>query len=243
MKKYLCLLLFCMSTLTFAQQINDTLKNKLEPYLSFSLNSNGIAPIPSFSLDKPAIIANPGFAKGRFSFDPGLAYGLDGKAWYIDSWLHYKIIARPKFELKLGANFSTYFSPDTALNGLNIKRADRYFTFSLSGTYKFSPVSSLTFEYWSDNGQEKTSIKGHFFDLVYDRSEIPLGKKALLGINLMLFYINYTGYNDGIFVSPKINLSMRKVPVGIFFQASQALQSNISPWPGFRWNVGLSYTL
>src|SRR5664279_505761 len=78
------LILVSFSTFCFSQAKKDSLKNKLEPYLSFSLNSNGIAPIPAFSLDKPAIIASVGLTKGRFSYDPGLAYGLDGKVWYID---------------------------------------------------------------------------------------------------------------------------------------------------------------
>jgi len=242
MRILVCLVLVSLPALCFSQEKQDSVKNKLEPYLSFSLNSNGIAPIPSFSLDKPAIIASVGLTKGRFSYDPGLAYGLDGKVWYIDSWLHYKIIARPKFELKLGVNFSTFCS-GYEISGIKIQMAERYFTFSITPTYKLSPVSSLSMDYWSDNGQEKTSIKGHFFDLVYDRSEIALGKKAMLGINLMLFYINYDGNNDGLFVSPRITLSMRNFPAALFFQASQAIQSDISPWPGFRGNVGISYTL
>ncbi len=242
MRISICLFLVSISSFCFSQENKDTLKNKLEPYLSFSLNSNGIAPIPSFSLDKPAIVANVGLMKGRFSYDPGLAYGLDGKVWYIDSWLHYKIIARPKFELKLGLNFSTFCS-GYEINGVKIQMAERYFTFSITPTYKISAVSSLSMDYWSDNGQEKISLQGHFIDIVYDRSEIALGKKALLGINLMLFYINYTGSNDGLFFSPRITLSMRNFPAGLFFQASQAIQSNISPWPGFRGNIGISYTL
>jgi hypothetical protein len=242
MRISICLLIVTFPALCFSQEKNDTLKNKLEPYLSFSLNSNGIAPIPAFSLDKPAIIANVGIAKGRFSFDPGLAYSLQGKAWYIDSWLHYKIIMRPKFELRLGLNFSTFCS-GFSVNGEKIQMAERYFTFSFTPTYKFSRVSSLSFDYWSDNGQEKTSIKGHFFDLVYDRSEISLGKKALMGINLMLFYINYSGNNDGLFISPRISLGIRNFPSSLFIQASQSIVTDILPFPGFRWNLGINYAL
>jgi len=32
-------------------------------------------------------------------------------------------------------------------------------------------------------------------------------------------------------------------PFSVFFQAIQALTSNISPSPGFRWNVRLAYML
>ena len=122
-------------------------------------------------------------------------------------------------------------------------KAERFFTFSLAGTYKFSPTSTLTLDYWSDNGQEKGSMTGHFVYLAYDRSEIPVGNRALISINLMLFYINYTDNNDGFFVSPKLSLSIRNFPVSLFFQAIQAIESNISPWPGFNWNVGIGYSL
>jgi hypothetical protein len=164
------------------------------------------------------------------------------KPWYIDNWLQYKIVRKPKFELRAGVNFSTFCS-GFAVNEEDILKAERYFAYAITGTYRLSPVSSLSLDYWSDNGQETGSLSGHFTALAYDRSEISLGKKIYSSFNVMLFYINYNGENDGLFVSPRIAFSARKIPSSIFFQATQAIQSNISPWPGFRWNVGISYNL
>ena len=113
----------------------------------------------------------------------------------------------------------------------------------MTGVYKFSQNSSLTFAYWNDRGQEKGTLKGHFFNIVVEKSDINVGKNVLLSATLQLFYINYDGNNDGLFISPKISSSVRDVPFSLFFQATQALESNISPFPGFRWNLGLSYTL
>jgi len=226
--------------ISFSREKQARPDNELKAFASFSLNSNGLNPIPAFSLGKPALIASVNLVKSRFSFDPALAYNLEMKPWYFDNWLHYRIIVRPKFELKAGANFSTFIS-GVKVNDDEILKAERYFTFSMAGTYRFTPVSTLTLDYWNDNGQEKGSLTGHFIYLAYDRSEIDIGERAFFSVNLMLFYINYTDNNDGLFVSPKVSLSMKNNPVSLFFQATQAIESNITPWPGFEWNVGISY--
>jgi hypothetical protein len=70
-----------------------------------------------------------------------------------------------------------------------------------------------------------------------------IGKNVQFAATLQIFYINYDGNNDGLFVSPKISSSVRNIPFSVFLQITQALSSNISPFPGFRWNIGISYTL
>src|SRR5512138_1913745 len=101
--KYFFFLLFSLYVTTVFPQ-----SKPLKAYATFSLNSNGIASIPAFSLGKPAIIAALYLQKGRFSFDPVLAYDTRMKPWFFDSWLHYKIIRRPKFMLRSGFNFSNF---------------------------------------------------------------------------------------------------------------------------------------
>jgi hypothetical protein len=68
-----------------------------------------------------------------------------------------------------------------------------------------------------------------------------IGKNVQLAAALQIFYINYDGNNDGLFVAPKISSSVRNIPFSIFLQVTQALSSNISPFPGFRWNAGIAY--
>jgi hypothetical protein len=239
MKNAFCLLLACITLNCFSQERQA--KHKIESNLSISFNTNGIASIPAFSLGKPAVIAGANISKGRFSYDPVLAYSLEMKPWFIDNWLHYKIIDSRKFELKAGVNFST-FCQEVNINGTEFVKAERYFAFSLSPSYKFSATSSVIFDYWSDNGQEKGSISGHFISLAYDKSDIPLGK-ILFSFNVMLFQLLYDGNNDGLFISPKFSLSVRNIPLDLFFQATQEIRSNITPSPGFRWNTGISYSL
>jgi hypothetical protein len=120
----------------------------------------------------------------------------------------------------------------------------RFFTFELAGIYKISPVSSISLLCWNDRGQEPESLIGTYLALFWDRSDINIGKQLLLNLDMQLYYINYTGENDGLFVSPKISASCRKFPsYSLFYQANQAIQSNIKPFPAFISNVGISYTL
>lgn len=236
-----CLLFLFLFSVAYSGPA-DSSKTKLKATGTFSLNSNGVASIPAFSLGKPAAIASVSLIKNRFSYDPQLAYALNFKGWFIDSWLHYRIIDKPHFEFRPGFNFSTFFSDYEGIDG-KIREAQRYFTFEFTGIVKFNSTNSLLIGYWNDRGQDKGTIKGHFFNLVGERNDVSLGKKVLLSIDLQIFYIDYQGKNDGLFLSPKLSSSLRNKPFTLFIQPIQALISNISPYPGFRWNLGLAYTL
>jgi hypothetical protein len=242
MRLSFCLVFLFLFSLSYSQEETTSSKKKLKAGASVSLNSNGIASIPAFSLGKPAIIASISLAKNRFSYTPTLAYGLDLRPWFIDNWLNYKIIRKPAFELTAGFNISTFGSKYNLPEG-SVWEAQRYFAFAMTGVYKFSPKNSLTLAYWSDNGQEKGTIKGHFFNLLGERNDMTIGKNVLVSASVQIFYINYDGNNDGLFVSPKVSSSIRDVPFSLFFQATQAISSNIEPFPGFRWNIGISYSL
>jgi hypothetical protein len=235
-----CFILFFIFSFSYSNEKADSSRTKLRAEATVSLNSNGIASIPAFSLDAPAIIASISLAKGRFSYDPTLAYGLDLRPWYIDNWLHYKLIVKPAFELRTGFNISSFFTK-VKLPDEEIHISQRYYAIALDATFKITPKSYLSLTYWNDRGQDKGTLKGHFLDLTAERSDLNIGKSVLLSVNVQLFYINYDGNNDGLFVSPKISSSLRNVPFSLFFQATQAITSNIEPFPGFRWNLGLAY--
>lgn len=236
------LLFIFVSTISWSKEPDDSTKTKLKAGAVVSLNSNGMASIPAFSLGKPAIIAAISLSKNRFSYTPTLAYGLDLRPWFIDNWLNYKIIRKPKFELTAGFNLSTFGSKYNLPDG-SILEAQRYFAYAMTGVYKLSDKNSLTIAYWNDNGQEKGTLRGHFINFLAERNEMNIGNNVLFSAALQIFYINYDGNNDGLFVAPKISTSVRNIPFSLFLQATQAINSNISPFPGFRWNIGISYTL
>jgi hypothetical protein len=244
MKKFLiALTILSLFVGGWSQERADSIPSKkLQAEATFSLNSNGIAYVPAFSLDKPAIIGSFSLVKNRFSYDPALYFSLDLRPWIIDNWFHYKIVNRPVFELKAGAVISAFFSELEVADEV-IHQTQKYLAAEIVGKYKFSPLSSLSFTYLFDRGQDPGTLKGHFFNLQADRSGMPLGKRVLLSASLQVFYLEYTGNNDGLFTAGYVSASLRNVPLHLFFQAIQALDSNISPFPGFKWNLGLSYSL
>jgi len=241
MKIFKCLLLFMISGVIYAQEKSDSSIKKLQAGGSLSINSNGISSIPAFSLGAPAIIATASLGKGRFSWDPVLAYGLDVRPWFIDNWIHYLVVDREKFKLRTGINFSMYFS-ELKLPDKDVLQGERYWALELAGFYYFSPVSNLSLMYWNDRGQDEGTIKGHFISLAWDRSQIRAGKSLKLATFIQLFYIDYDGNNDGLFIAPKITASLDRIPLNVFFQASQGIVSNIEPFPGFKWNVGAGFS-
>lgn len=199
-----------------------------------------MAQIPSFSLGKPAVIAAFTLQKKRFSYDPQIAYGLNFRPWTIDNWVHYRLIYKPGFELRAGGNFAMFFN-EIDTGEVKILQAQQYLTFEIAGVIRFSPKSSLSLMYWSDNGQDPGTIDGSFYNIMYDRADIELGETIRLSVNIQFYYLDYTGNNDGLFISPRIASSVRDIPLSLFFIGTQALISNIEPNPGFQWNAGLAY--
>jgi len=242
MRKPLFLFFVLIAATAFCQSTDSGGSKNLKASGSFSINSNGVASVPAFTLGEPAFITSVSIAKKRFSYDPVLGYGLDLKPWFFDNWLHYKFIARPIFEMRAGFNYSTYFS-DYKLPDETILQGQRYFTYALEAVYTFKPKHSLQFAYWNDRGQEPGTIKGHFLSVIGERTEIEVAKKLLLSANVQLFYINYTGENDGLFITAKVSAAVKNIPLLVYFHGIQAITSNFEPFPGFKFNVGLAYVL
>jgi hypothetical protein len=237
-----CLLIaFLPSNCNSETQATDTIKTGLEVNAEISINSNGIASIPAFSLDKPAVIASISLSENRFSYDPALAYGLDFRPWFIDNWFRYKIIRRQTFDFRTGINFSSFFS-GLKLPEREIHRSERYMVLELASFYKPGNTSVFSLMYWRDMGMDKGTIKGHFISLSGDKSGVRISNRLHLSAGLQVFYLNYYGNNDGFFVTPRASIALTESPFRLFFQATQVIQSNIEPSPGFRWNAGLAYS-
>ena len=144
-RRLLCLLYIFITVTSFAQENSLSAKRKLKASATVSLNSNGIASIPAFSLDKPALMASISLVKNRFSYDAILAYGFDLKPWFIDNWLHYKLIVKPSFELRTGFYISSFFSQYTPATQI-IWYTQRYFALKRSQMHDkaISSISAAT---------------------------------------------------------------------------------------------------
>lgn len=115
-----------------------------------------------------------------------------------------------------GINVSMFFSEYIDSNA-EIWQGQRYTTFELAETYKFSESGSISFLTWYDKGLDDATISGYFLNHVADKSDISLGKHFLLAVNLQAFYIDFTDKNDGLFISPMISGSSTDLPALIFF--------------------------
>jgi len=240
MRKLLFFIFCFISTFAFSKEESDTTKHPIKVSGEVSLNSNGIAPIPAFAFGKPTIMGNLNLKKNRFTYNPQLSYGLNFKPWIIDNWFRYRWVDKPRFEMRTSLNFSMFFSEYDTPDG-EVWQGQRWIAFELAGMYKFSPTASLSLMAWYDKGVESGTITGWFFNLVADKTDIPIGKHLLMAVNVQTFYINYTDNNDGFFISPKIAFSIRRLPVSIFSQIIQPIITNMDPSPDFQWNIGLGY--
>lgn len=224
-----------------AKEIVDDKKHPIKFSGTISMNTNGIAPVPAFTYGKPVVSANLSVVKNRFSYDPQFSYGFDLRPWIMDNWFHYKLMDRPKFEMRTGLNismfFSEYESPDA-----DIWQGQRYTTFELAEIFKVTETSTISFLTWYDYGLEDGTISGYFLNLVGDKSDIRLGNHFLAAINFQTFYVDYTGKNDGLFIAPMVSCASVDVPFYIFFQGIQPIITNISPSPEFQWNLGIGFS-
>jgi len=241
MRAILFIIFVTAAICAISKERSDTTKVPVHISGSISLNLNGIAPIPAFALGKPAIIANASVRKGRFSYDPQIAYGLNFKPWIIDNWFHFSLLNTSRFEVRTGIDVSMFFSDYESPDGTKLQ-GQRYVALELSGKYKISGNSSFELMFWRDNGIEEGTISGYFIDLVYDIWDISLGKNLLLAINVQAFGIDYTDNNDGLFISPKLTLSTTALSLILFSQGIVPISTNIEPHPEFQWNVGLGFT-
>jgi hypothetical protein len=240
MRFFFFLSLFFVISSCFASEKLDSTKSRFSLTGNLSINSNGMASIPAFSLGKPALMASFALQKKRFSYDPVVAYGLNFRPWIFDNWLHYRPINNERFELRIGADFSMFFS-EYDDDGQTILQGQQYITFEIAGFYKFGRGNSIGLMYWNDNGQDHGTMDGDFYNIVYDMPAVEAGRYLVLSVNVQFFYIDYTGKNDGLFISPRISGLRKGIPLAPFFQVTQGIKSNVEPFPGFRWNVGIEY--
>jgi hypothetical protein len=240
MKTFFIIFLFSVMSV-YAQEKSDSIKTPLKVNGVLDVTNNGISPVPAFSLGKPALTANFYIHKKRFSYDPDFGVGLNGMPWYIDNWVRYKLILRSRFNLGTGINGNLFFTEYKTPEGI-ILQAKRYLVFEMIGTYKISKKATISLLYWYANGFDLWTIKGHFIDIIANWHNIPVSKCFLLALNSQFFYTNNTGNNDGLFITGKASVSTRHLPISVYIQGIQAIESNMIPYPGLKWNFGLTST-
>ena len=238
-----CCLFLMTAKFAFSEAETDTNYRKWKFNGQIQITNNGISSVPAFSLGKPAGQAFLSLRKGKFSYDPEMACSFNLHPWYINNWFRYRIVDK-KLEFRTGVNGTLFFSDqqisDSSTSGVVIK-TQRYVTLELAMGYHVTRSFFVSLLYWNAWGFDQPLINGHYISM----SAVYTGNTGIPHIKFttanQVFIINYTGLTDGLFISSQIDISHDKFPISCFIQGVQPLSTNISPYPGLKWNFGVNY--
>jgi hypothetical protein len=239
----LCILQF--SYFAFGQSTDTT---KTPPFFSgvLTATNNGISLIPSFSLNKPAALFDLSMGKGRWSFDPMLRFGMDGKPWALVFWGHYKLLDRPKLKMSIGAHPSVVFRDVTLTTNLGIEKsyltAQRYFAWEATPTYFPHPKIGFGLNYLGSKGLTQDIVQNTtFLALKTILPKIQLNQQFYMSFIPQVFYLKMDQL-DGIYTSAFMSISKKNAPISISTIMSKKIKSDIGG-KDFVWNIALNYNI
>ena len=239
-----CFLTF--ATVIVVAQEKDTVRASFKFSGTINVNTNGISPIPAFSLEKPAIQGFLSLRKNRFSFDPEIAFSVKGVPWFLNTCFRYKWVEKPKFQFRTGLIWGVGYShPEIMQDGAlqTIAKAERFFWLELLPRYVISEKLALSSLTYIGYNFEPGSVKRiDYFSIIGQVTKVRFSKKIYFNFFPQLFYLNIDGASDGYFVAGVFGIGHSKIPLVLSTQINQTLTTNLSPDPGFKWNVGLSYS-
>jgi hypothetical protein len=205
--------------------------------------NNGVSIIPSFTLGRPALLFDLSLSGERFSFDPMLRFGMDGKPWSFVFWGRYKAIKDKPFTLTLGAHPAFIFAERIVkVNGREEKMfvSQRFLAMEVAPMYKFSKRLSMGLYYLRGHGFNPIPPdNSNFLALNTVVSNIPVGGDFNLRVNPQLFFLKVDD-NSGTYITSNFTVSKPGFPIGFQGLVNQKIKSTI-PGDDFIWNVGLLY--
>ncbi len=225
----LAVLLLCTGLHSFSQVADST-----KPIKHFSgtasITNNGIALVPNFSLEKPAVLFIMSLGGERFSFDPDIRFGLDGKPWTMLFWARYKLVTQSKFRLHTGAHLGMNFK-STAISINNIPSensiARRYLAAELAPNYFFTKNISAGVYYLYSRGLDNGTTKNnHFVTLNANFSHLAVSKKFYLRFNPQVFYLYQDG-REGYYTTGLVALAKNNFPLSLSYLVNKRISGNI----------------
>lgn len=168
------------------------------------LANAGFAPVPAFSFNSPLVMGFLSLKKKRFSFEPDLALGLNGKPWLVNNWFRLAFIDRKKLKATVGLNPSLYFGEVVMLSGESIIRAHRNLTFEFAGEQTLTARWSLRWTYMLVHAFDTGAVSGQFFDVGSVISVLRIPKTMVVKVKPEVFYFNFDGNIDGFYGSGSI---------------------------------------
>ena len=237
-RKMLCVTLLFLSFSTLAQESKQTLGGTI------TATNNGISIIPSFSLDKPAINFNMSMSGERFSFDPLLQFGMNGKPWSFVFWGRYKMIKQERFTLTIGGHPAFLFLEEDLIVGNVPDRqmiANRYLAGEINSNYMINKKLSMGLYYLSGSGIQTIAAKKiDFLALNTIISDIRLYQDFQIKINPQIYFLDVDG-DSGFYVNSSFTISKTDFPILLQGFFNQKLISTIQG-ENLLWNVSLLYT-
>jgi hypothetical protein len=205
--------------------------------------NNGVSIIPSFTLGRPALLFDLSLSGERFSFDPMLRFGMDGKPWSFVFWGRYKAIKDKRFTLSLGAHPAFIFQERIVkVNGKEeiMFVSQRFLAMEVVPTYKISNRLSVGLYYLQGHGLNPIPPQNsNFLALNTVISGLPLGGGFNMRVNPQLFYLKVDD-DSGTYVTSNFTVSKPGFPIGFQGLVNQKIKSSI-PGDDLIWNVGLIY--
>ena len=219
-----------LTYLTFSQKVDST-KSIHHFSGSASITNNGISLVPSFSLAKPAVVFLLSFGGNRFSIDPDIRFGLDGKPWTFLFWARYKLITQGRLRLNtgvhLGLNFRTSLLPVNSVPTESIV-VRRYLAGELAPNYFITKNISIGTYYLYARGVDNGTIRnGHFLTINANFSHLPISQSFYLRLNPQVFYLYQDG-KEGYYGTALLALANNNFPLSVSYLINKKFRSDIA---------------
>jgi hypothetical protein len=223
------ILLTCAGLHSFSQKADST--KPIKHFLgTASITNNGIALVPNFSLEKPAVLFIMSLGGERFSFDPDIRFGLDGKPWTMLFWARYKLVTKSNFRLHTGAHLGMNFrNTPITINNIPFENsiARRYLAAELAPNYYFTKnISAGVYYLYSRGLDDGTTKNNHFVTLNANFSHLALNKDFYLRINPQVFYLYQDG-REGYFTTGLVALAKNNFPLSVSYLVNKRISGNI----------------
>lgn len=210
------------------------------------LTNNGISLVPSFSLNRPALLALMAVGGKRFTFEPDLRIGLDGKPWSALFWFRYRAVRRSRFSLRVGAhpalNFRTLdYGDDVDTGPREVIEARRFLAAELVPSWRLGEPWSVGGYYLYGRGFDNSQRVSHFAVANVGLARVPLGERLDLSVYPNAYYLVLDEL-DGWYASATVRVGLREKPWSVSAVANQTIDTEILPEQRFVWNVALEWS-
>jgi hypothetical protein len=210
---------------------------------TITATNNGISIIPSFSLGRPAAFFDLSVGGDRFSFDPMLRFGMDGKPWTFVLWGRYKVIKDSRFTLTIGGHPAFLFQEvDMNVQGKpdQMLVSNRYLAGEVNSSYKLTDRVSVGLYYLRGTAIKSLGAQNsNFIAWNTSISDLKIVKDLSMKINPQVFFLK-VDENSGFYANTGVTFIKGDFPVQLQGFVNQKIKSTIAG-DDLVWNVSLLY--